>query len=93
LNWGLANREDATHKQDNTNAEYTQTSTPRVGFEPMFPAFEYVKTVHAVDRAAIVIGHETHYHILLCDGSMVTEPVAMKFIDWIIETVTSINIR
>jgi hypothetical protein len=30
---------------------------------------------------------------LLCDGSMVTEPVAMKFIDWIIEAVTSINIR
>jgi hypothetical protein len=78
---GLANREAATHRQDNTNAEYAQTSTSLDGFEPMSPAFEEAKTVHALDRAATLIGHETHYHILLCDGSMVTEPVAMKFID------------
>jgi hypothetical protein len=29
---------------------------PRVGFEPRIPAFERAKTVHALDRAAIVIG-------------------------------------
>jgi hypothetical protein len=27
-----------------------------VGFEPTIPAFELVKTVHALDRAATVIG-------------------------------------
>jgi hypothetical protein len=34
----------------------TQTSMFRVGFEPTSPAFERAKTVHALDRAAIVIG-------------------------------------
>jgi hypothetical protein len=29
---------------------------PRVGFEPMVPAFERAKTVHALDLAAAVIG-------------------------------------
>jgi hypothetical protein len=29
---------------------------PRVGFEPTIPAFEQAKTVHALDRAATVIG-------------------------------------
>jgi hypothetical protein len=29
---------------------------PRVGFEPTIPAFEREKTVHALERAAIVIG-------------------------------------
>jgi hypothetical protein len=29
---------------------------PRVGFEPTTPAFDRPKTVHALDRAAIVIG-------------------------------------
>jgi hypothetical protein len=32
---------------------------PRVGFEPMIPAFERAKTVHALDRAATVIGNES----------------------------------
>jgi hypothetical protein len=35
---------------------YTQTSMPRVGFEPTIPAFERAKTIHALDRAATVIG-------------------------------------
>jgi hypothetical protein len=34
----------------------TQTSMPRVGFEPTIPAFERAKTVHALDRAVTVIG-------------------------------------
>jgi hypothetical protein len=29
---------------------------PLVGFEPIIPAFERAKTVHASDRAATVIG-------------------------------------
>jgi hypothetical protein len=29
---------------------------PRVGFEPTIPALERVKAVHALDRAATVIG-------------------------------------
>jgi hypothetical protein len=29
---------------------------PQVGLEPTIPAFERVKTVHALDRAATVIG-------------------------------------
>jgi hypothetical protein len=29
---------------------------PRVGFEPTIPVFERSKTVHALDRAAIVLG-------------------------------------
>jgi hypothetical protein len=29
---------------------------PRLGFEPATPVFERAKTVHALDRAATVIG-------------------------------------
>jgi hypothetical protein len=33
----------------------------RVGFEPMVPVFEGAKTVHALDRAATVMGtHSNH---------------------------------
>jgi hypothetical protein len=31
---------------------------PRVRFEPRIPVFEQAKTVHAVERAATVIGDE-----------------------------------
>jgi hypothetical protein len=34
----------------------THTSMPRVGIETTIPEFERVKTVHALDRAATVIG-------------------------------------
>jgi hypothetical protein len=30
---------------------------PRVGFEPSIPVFERAKTVHALDRAATMIGN------------------------------------
>jgi hypothetical protein len=36
--------------------KHKQTSMPRVGFKPTIPAFERAKTVHALDRAATVIG-------------------------------------
>jgi hypothetical protein len=29
---------------------------PQVGFEPMIPVFERVKTVHALDRVSTLIG-------------------------------------
>jgi hypothetical protein len=34
----------------------TQTSMPRLGFEPTIPVFERSKTVHVLDREAIVTG-------------------------------------
>jgi hypothetical protein len=34
---------------------------PRVGFEPITPVFERVKTVHPFDRAATVIGSLMDY--------------------------------
>jgi hypothetical protein len=44
------------HRTTQTQNERTQTSMPRVGFEPTIPAFERVKTVHALDRASTVTG-------------------------------------
>jgi hypothetical protein len=44
-----------THRT-NTNRVYAQTSMPRIVFEPTIPAFKRTKTVHALDRAATVIG-------------------------------------
>jgi hypothetical protein len=41
-----------------TQNEYTQTSVPRVEFEPTIPVFEGAKTVHASDRQATVIGRD-----------------------------------
>jgi hypothetical protein len=37
----------------------TQISMPRVGFEPTIPVFERANTIHALDRAATVIGKFT----------------------------------
>jgi hypothetical protein len=45
-----------TQRKTQTQNRHTQTSMPRVGFETTIPAFERVKTVHALDRAATVIG-------------------------------------
>jgi hypothetical protein len=35
-----------------TQNKHKETSMPRVGFEPTFPAFERVKTIHDLERAA-----------------------------------------
>jgi hypothetical protein len=40
-----------------TQNKRTQTSMPRVGFEPTIPVFKRAKTVHALDCAATVIGY------------------------------------
>jgi hypothetical protein len=44
-----------THRTQTQN-ERTQTSMPRVWFEPTTPVFGRAKTVHALDRTSIVIG-------------------------------------
>jgi hypothetical protein len=45
-----------THRTTQTQNKRTQTSMHRVGFEPKTSVFERAKTVHALDRAATVIG-------------------------------------
>jgi hypothetical protein len=45
-----------THRTTKTQNNHTQTSMPRVGFEPTIPVFERAKTIHALDRTATVIG-------------------------------------
>jgi hypothetical protein len=47
LEWQISRRKTTT---------CTQTSMPRVGFEPTIPVFERAKTDHALDGAATVIG-------------------------------------
>jgi hypothetical protein len=43
------------HRSAQTHNKRTQTSMPKVGFEPTIPLFER-KTVHALDRAATATG-------------------------------------
>jgi hypothetical protein len=45
-----------THRTTQTQNKGTQTFMPWVGFEPMIPVFERAKKVHALDRAATVVG-------------------------------------
>jgi hypothetical protein len=44
------------HRTSRTQNKRTRTSMHRVGFESTTPVFERTKTVHALDRAATVIG-------------------------------------
>jgi hypothetical protein len=46
----------STHRTTRTQNKHTQTSMPKIGFEHTTPVFEREKTVHALDRAATVIG-------------------------------------
>jgi hypothetical protein len=59
LGRGSSRRKGATYFQN----KRTKTSMPRVGLEPTIPVFERVKTVHALDRAAIAIGFERFYAV------------------------------
>jgi hypothetical protein len=43
----------STTQRQNTRGK---TSMPWVGFDPTIPVFERTKTIHALDRAATVIG-------------------------------------
>jgi hypothetical protein len=49
-----------THRTTQTQNKDTQTSKPRVGFEPTIPVFERVKTVQVLHREAAVIGTTQH---------------------------------
>jgi hypothetical protein len=44
------------HRTVQTQNKRTQISMPQVGFEATIPVFERAKTLHALDRAATVIG-------------------------------------
>jgi hypothetical protein len=44
------------HRTAQTQNKRTQTSMPQVGLEPTSQVYERAKTVHALDRAATVIG-------------------------------------
>jgi hypothetical protein len=44
------------HMTTQTQNKRTQTTRPRVGFEPMIPVLERAKTVHASEGAATLIG-------------------------------------
>lgn len=50
-----------THRTTQKQNKGTQTSMRRAGFEPTFPVFEQTKTVHALDRAATLIGTSVLY--------------------------------
>jgi hypothetical protein len=64
-----------THRTTQTQNKRTQTSMPQVEFEPTIPVFERAKTVHALDRAATVIGDLLHTHPKV-------KPVNMKIQRW-----------
>jgi hypothetical protein len=44
------------HRITQTQNKGTQTSMPRMGFEPTVPVFEWAKKVRALDHAATVTG-------------------------------------
>jgi hypothetical protein len=48
--------------------KHTQTSMPWMGFEPTIKAFERAKTVHALDRAALLL-HVVNYHYVCRNAS------------------------
>jgi hypothetical protein len=65
LGGGSARRKAATYTGQHKQNKRTQTSTPLVGFEPTIPVFERAKTVHALDRAANVVGsHDIKTRVL-----------------------------
>jgi hypothetical protein len=49
-----------THRTTQTQNKRTQTSMPRVGFEPTIPASKRATTVHALDRGANVTGQHLY---------------------------------
>jgi hypothetical protein len=49
----------STHRTTQTQNKHTHTFMTPVGFEPTIPMLELAKSVHALDRAATVIGRDT----------------------------------
>jgi hypothetical protein len=58
-----------TYRKTQAQNKCTQTSMPRVGFGPTIPVFERAKTVHALYRAATVIGYFSRYPHIFSSGS------------------------
>jgi hypothetical protein len=54
LGWGISPSQ-TTHRTTQMQNKRTQTSMPRVGFQPTIPLFEQAKTVHALDCVATLI--------------------------------------
>jgi hypothetical protein len=50
-----------THRTKQIQNKRTQTSMLRVRSEPTIPVFERAMMVHALDRAAALIGHYANY--------------------------------
>jgi hypothetical protein len=53
-----------THRSTQTQNKRTQTSMPRMGYEPTTPVLERTKTVDALDRPATVIGLTEEYNYM-----------------------------
>jgi hypothetical protein len=77
-----------TRRTIQTRNKCTQTYMPRVGFETTIPEFEQAKTVHALDRAATVIGvsWSTILNYFQCwmlwlESQLVTESMSKKITD------------
>jgi hypothetical protein len=62
---------------------------PRVGFEPTIPVFERTKTVHALDRAATVMGISVNTVQILSYESIKSQTNKMFMINWEIIIVNS----
>jgi hypothetical protein len=45
------------HRMTQTQNKRTQTSMPLMGFEHTIPVFDRAKGVHALDRAATIMGY------------------------------------
>jgi hypothetical protein len=71
---GSGRRKVANYRTTQTQNKRTQTSMPRVGFEPTIPVFERAKTVHALDRAVTPIG------LLVLYGDLKQRPIFMLFL-------------
>jgi hypothetical protein len=74
------------HTEQHKQNKRTQTSMPHVGFEPTIPVFERAKTVHALHRAATVIGSArgiiTSNHFSACPLRNITEFRASSRVFW-----------
>jgi hypothetical protein len=67
-----------TYRTTQTKNKRTQTSMPWVGLEPTTSEFERAKTIHALDRAATVIG--TYVFIVLRNPQTLMEPeISMSY--------------
>jgi hypothetical protein len=66
------------HRTTQTQNKCTETSMPRVGFEPTTPVFERAKTIHALDRASTVIGL-INLRVTIIGRAFLDEPLAILF--------------